>query len=236
MNARIPVTAMRIVNEVCDIGKEASLRCLQAIDIGTLSQFLHCNNGQEFNGMIRGLTKPKLKERIESMEKHVAKGNVSYECFMGQWFTNIFQHRSRIMSQTNLSIEDRTNLSYAVNRYVKAVERFEQASTEFNEACQALRGILGPSRELVAQVDFTHYLVQSDEHSACLKSTRSTLFDFVTRRHKFFIAFNEGYSMSSTSLVSLRTMWLTLAMSLVTLGGALPESWMCFSRSTFEDI
>ncbi len=70
------------------------------------------------------------------------------------------------MSQTNLSIEDRTNLSYAVNRYVKAVERFEQASTEFNEACQALRGILGPSRELVAQVDFTHYLVQSDEHSA----------------------------------------------------------------------
>ncbi len=86
MNARIPVTAMRIVNEVCDIGKEASLRMPASNRYRYFVPVVYTgNNGQEFNGMIRGLTKPKLKERIESMEKHVAKGNVSYECFMGQW-------------------------------------------------------------------------------------------------------------------------------------------------------
>lgn len=67
------------------------------------------------------------------------------------------------MSQTNLSIEDRTNLILAVGNYLRAMERFEAASTAFNESCVAMREVLGPSRELVVQVDFSHFLVNSDE-------------------------------------------------------------------------
>lgn len=59
-------------------------------------------------------------------------------------------------------IETRVNTALAVGRYLRAVERFESASKEFNEACSALRNQLVGPRRFITKIDFKHYLVTSD--------------------------------------------------------------------------
>lgn len=60
-------------------------------------------------------------------------------------------------------IETRVNVSLAVGRYLRAVDRFEAATKEFNEACSTLRyQLVGPTR-FVTKIDFKLYLVTSDQ-------------------------------------------------------------------------
>ncbi len=42
------------------------------------------------------------------------------------------------MSAPAMNIEQRVTVSLALQRYLRAVERFEAASNEFNESCQTI--------------------------------------------------------------------------------------------------
>lgn len=61
-----------------------------------------------------------------------------------------------------LDIERRVAISLAVGRYLRSADRFQEASREFTEACKTVRQQLGADQRFVAQVDFKHYLVTSD--------------------------------------------------------------------------
>lgn len=63
----------------------------------------------------------------------------------------------------NRDINDRVNTSLAVSRYIRAVERFESASAEFNEACQKVRATVKPGR-FITKIDWKHYLVEVQEN------------------------------------------------------------------------
>ena len=67
------------------------------------------------------------------------------------------------MSASPNDIETRVNTSLAVGRYLRAVDRFEAASKEFNETCSALRDQLAEPSRFVTKIDFKHYLVTSDQ-------------------------------------------------------------------------
>jgi hypothetical protein len=59
--------------------------------------------------------------------------------------------------------ETRVAISVAVSRYLQAAQRFESASREFTQACDALRTQLNEPSRFVAKVDFKHFLVTSDQ-------------------------------------------------------------------------
>ena len=67
------------------------------------------------------------------------------------------------MSNPIGDIEARVAVSLAVGRYLRAVDRFEAATKEFNEACSALRNQLGEPSRFVTKIDFKHSLVTSDQ-------------------------------------------------------------------------
>ena len=61
-----------------------------------------------------------------------------------------------------MDIEQRITISLALQRYLRAVERFEAASNEFNESCQTIRQTLPRESRFVANIMHEHYLVTSD--------------------------------------------------------------------------
>jgi hypothetical protein len=75
-------------------------------------------------------------------------------------FTGIFNKGKEAML---MDIETRVATSLAVNRYLRAAERFEAASLEFNEACQSLRSVLPKPCEFVVNVNHSHHVVTSDD-------------------------------------------------------------------------
>lgn len=60
-------------------------------------------------------------------------------------------------------IQNRINLGLAVRSYLRAVERFEAASAAFNQSCVDVRKSLGANKKFVANVDYKHYLISSDD-------------------------------------------------------------------------
>jgi hypothetical protein len=66
------------------------------------------------------------------------------------------------MSAPAMNIEQRVTVSLALQRYLRAVERFEAASSEFNESCQTIRQALPRESRFVANIMHQHYLVTSD--------------------------------------------------------------------------
>jgi hypothetical protein len=66
------------------------------------------------------------------------------------------------MSSISLDIERRVAISLAVGRYLRAADRFNEASRDFTSACKSLRKQLGSEQRFVVQVNFKHYLVTSD--------------------------------------------------------------------------
>jgi hypothetical protein len=62
-----------------------------------------------------------------------------------------------------MDIETRVTISLAVQRYLRAVEQFESASKDFNEACTAMREVLPDGIRMVAQIQHQHYLVTSED-------------------------------------------------------------------------
>lgn len=67
------------------------------------------------------------------------------------------------MSAPIQDIETRVAVSLAIGRYLRAVDRFEAASQEFNEACSSLRSQLAQPSRFIAKVDFKYVLVTSDQ-------------------------------------------------------------------------
>jgi len=67
------------------------------------------------------------------------------------------------MSGIEIDIENRVNTSLAVGRYLRAMDRFETATKEFNEACTSLRNHLPAPSRFITKIDFKHYLVTSDQ-------------------------------------------------------------------------
>ncbi len=59
-------------------------------------------------------------------------------------------------------LEQRKAIAVSLQRYVRAVDRFERASTEFNQACCDLRTQLANPSRFVAQFSYQNYLVTSD--------------------------------------------------------------------------
>jgi len=66
------------------------------------------------------------------------------------------------MSAPAMNIDQRVTVSLALQRYLRAVERFEAASNEFNESCQTIRQALPRESRFVANISHQHYLVTSD--------------------------------------------------------------------------
>lgn len=66
-------------------------------------------------------------------------------------------------NKQEMDIEQRVGISLAVGRYLRAAERFNDASRDYTGACKSLRSQLGSNRRFVVQVDFKHYIVASDQ-------------------------------------------------------------------------
>jgi hypothetical protein len=66
------------------------------------------------------------------------------------------------MPSAPTDIEQRVSISLAVGRYLRAAERFNEASRDFTDACKTLRKQLGASQRFIVQLDWKHYLVTSD--------------------------------------------------------------------------
>lgn len=62
-----------------------------------------------------------------------------------------------------IDIDTRVNISLVLQRYLRAMEQFEKASTEFNETCQVVRQTLPTECRLIANINHQHYLVTSDK-------------------------------------------------------------------------
>ncbi len=62
-----------------------------------------------------------------------------------------------------LDIEQRVTVSLALQRYLRAMEQFEKASSDFNESCQVVRKTLPLNSRLIANLNHQHYLVTSDD-------------------------------------------------------------------------
>lgn len=62
-----------------------------------------------------------------------------------------------------LDMEQRITLSLALQRYIRARERLEEASSEFSDACQVVRQALVRESKLIANVNHKVYLVTADK-------------------------------------------------------------------------
>jgi hypothetical protein len=66
------------------------------------------------------------------------------------------------MSQPSMDIDKRVAISLSLQRYLRAVDRFEKASNEFNQACCDFRAQLANPSRFIAQFSYQNYLVTCD--------------------------------------------------------------------------
>jgi len=64
-----------------------------------------------------------------------------------------------------LSIDERVTIQLAVQRYVRAMERFEFATKEFNESCCSIREVAPRPIRVIARIDHQNYLFTMDSES-----------------------------------------------------------------------
>jgi hypothetical protein len=65
-----------------------------------------------------------------------------------------------------MDIEQRVTISLSLQRYLRAVAQFEEASKNFADSCQLVRDTLPHESRLVANIDHKHYLVTSDKEGS----------------------------------------------------------------------
>lgn len=61
-----------------------------------------------------------------------------------------------------MDIDQRLSVSLALQRYLRALDRFELADKELNECCQTIRQTLPSDSRFVANILHKHYLVTTD--------------------------------------------------------------------------
>jgi hypothetical protein len=61
------------------------------------------------------------------------------------------------------TIDQQVSLSVAVRRYLQASERYHRAAREFQEACEGVRERAALQARYVIEVDFRHWLLETDD-------------------------------------------------------------------------
>jgi hypothetical protein len=74
-----------------------------------------------------------------------------------------FKTTQKDKSVERMDIEQRVTISLAISRYLRALDRLELASKEFNEACQHARSVFPKSTRFIANVDHKHWLITIGE-------------------------------------------------------------------------
>ncbi|MDZ4852130.1 MAG: hypothetical protein SGI77_22815 [Pirellulaceae bacterium] len=67
------------------------------------------------------------------------------------------------MANSPIDIERRVETLLAAGRYVRATDRFKEASVEFKDACSVLRTVLAPRCRFVAKLDFRHFIITCND-------------------------------------------------------------------------
>ena len=60
------------------------------------------------------------------------------------------------------NIDKRVSLALAVRRYQRACEGYEQATAEFEDACQTVRAHFQKNARYVICIDYRHWLIETD--------------------------------------------------------------------------
>jgi hypothetical protein len=63
---------------------------------------------------------------------------------------------------SDMDIETRVTVSLAIQRYLRAAERFESANEDFMAACNAMRETLPKDSRFIANINHKHHLVTVD--------------------------------------------------------------------------
>ena len=63
---------------------------------------------------------------------------------------------------SNMSIEQRVNISLAAQRYMRANERLQKLSLELEESFRELQQQLEPSSRSLLELDFKYFLLEAD--------------------------------------------------------------------------
>jgi hypothetical protein len=61
-----------------------------------------------------------------------------------------------------MSKEHRVTVSLALQRYLRAIDRFQAACNEFNDTCRSIRNVLPQGCRFIATISNQNYLVTSD--------------------------------------------------------------------------
>ena len=64
--------------------------------------------------------------------------------------------------QRGLSIDERVAVSLAVQRYLRALAKFEEASNDFNTACTGMRSVLKEKGRFACNVNHEMHLISFD--------------------------------------------------------------------------
>jgi len=89
MANRHKIASMEVVGNTTDIGREASQSIASYARYRYSARVIYTSeDGRDFDSVVRGMTKPKLAERIAANERHVASGSMSYEqsTYDDSWF------------------------------------------------------------------------------------------------------------------------------------------------------
>ncbi len=62
------------------------------------------------------------------------------------------------------NMDERVMISLVVGQYTRAKANFETASAAFSAACAAVRVALKPRERFITKVNYTYYLVETNEH------------------------------------------------------------------------
>ena len=66
------------------------------------------------------------------------------------------------LSIDRADFETRYSITLAIGKYLRSVNRLQNATSEFAEASKELGELIPPDSAFVAKVDYNHYIVTSD--------------------------------------------------------------------------
>jgi hypothetical protein len=65
-------------------------------------------------------------------------------------------------AEQKLDIEKRVEIQLAIGNYLRAIERFEKASHDFNESCQRVRECVPRSRRFIVNHNHQMHMITTD--------------------------------------------------------------------------
>ena len=68
----------------------------------------------------------------------------------------------KALSIDRADFETRYSITLAIGKYLRSVNRLQNATSEFTEASKELGKLIPPDSAFVAKVDYNHYIITSD--------------------------------------------------------------------------